>query len=276
MLEFDQVIRRSRKETKERLVRKDPKYWFWLPMMQHSGIFIGRAKGQMLEADYLWMRMVDDIADGDLAAPIPTEPAKYIEEKLDFLHALGTPRDDIDALILFSEELSRETGISLQAERELILRSMLFDAKRFGKRQIFSKEELDEHFYQCDIEGTGRGTLKLFGEDPDKWPYVEPLGVASRIYDNLQDLPDDIASGYINIPREDMQHFGISRADLRDISSPNPQEWISSEVTRGQKLLEQDKELFPQGNFSRVGRIFVHLYHRIPTRNYFMEESKNH
>lgn len=270
MIELRNALAKSRHETRERMVRKNPKYRFWLPMMQYSGVLIGNRKGQMLEADYLWMRTVDDIVDGDIPAPSSDSTAQYIEEKLAFLDDPGTPRDDIDALILFCEELSRETGISLQEERKLILRSMLFDAQRFGKYQIFSKQDLDEHFYRCDIEGTGKGALKLF-EDPEKWRYVEPLGVASRIYDNLHDLPNDIASGYINIPKEDIDRFGISKLDLRDINSPNLQEWISSEVTRGQQLLEQDKELFPHGNFSPIGRVFVHFYHRLPTKNYLTQ-----
>ena len=168
MRELENALAKSRHETRERMVRKNPKYQFWLPMMQYSGVLIGHRKGQMLEADYLWMRTVDDIADGDIPVPSSNSAAKYIEEKLAFLNAPGTPRDDVDCLILFSEELSRETGISLQEERELILRSMLFDAQRFGKSRIFSKKDLDEHFYRCDIEGTGKGTLKLFCEDPDK------------------------------------------------------------------------------------------------------------
>lgn len=271
MREFENALKKSRREIGTRLIRKHPKYRYWLPMMRFAGVFIGRTKGQMLEADYLWMRDVDDRADGDVPVDESyNSVAHYVEEKLSFLDSPGSPRDDTDMLILLCERLSEETGIKLHEERELILRSMLFDAQRYGKRQIFPESELQEHFYRCDIEGTGRGTLKLFGEDPEKWQYVEPLGIASRIYDNLHDYEEDITAGYINIPVEDVERFGIVPEDFGNIHSPHIQEWFQSEAKRGIELLNLDNELFPQGSFRPIGRAFVHLYHRLPTRNFLM------
>ncbi len=267
MNEFEQVITKVRHETKERLVQKHPKYKYWLPALRFSGIFLGSwARGKMFEADYLWMRAVDDIADGDLAVPESYSSAgHYIQEKLNFLESPGTPRDDVDRLLLFCTELSGQERLDLNEERKMILLSMLFDAKRKGESQIFPNSVLQEHFYRCDIEGTGKGTLKIFGEDPQKYPFVEPLGIASRIYDNLHDYNKDITSGYVNISKEDVEKIGIYTYDIK---SAGIQQWFFSEKNKALGLLELDRKIFPQAKFRPIGRFFVEMYHRRPATKF--------
>lgn len=270
MHELEQVVTQVRRVTMNRLVKRHPKYRIWGPLFEHSGLLLGRTRGRMIEADYLVMRELDDMADGDTPVPEGYDSAShYIEEKIAFLRAPLTPMDNVDALLLYCEQLSRKEGLSLTHERELILRSMLFDAQRFGKYQIFSAAILNEHFYRCDIEGTGIGALKIFDEDPTKYRLVKPLGVASRIHDNLLDYEKDIKAGYINIPGEDVDRFGMTLEDIMDVNSPKVRKWFEKEGERGRGLLAEDRMLFPQGRFSTLGRFFVHLYFRRPAVHYF-------
>lgn len=270
MNEFDQVITRVRTDSKERLVQKHPKYKYWLPALRFSGIFLGSwTRGKMFEADYLWMRVVDDIVDGDLPLPKSAiSAADYIEEKLAFLESPGTSRDDVDILLSYCNNLSKDISLPLVEERKQILLSMLFDAKRKGRYQLFPETVLQEHFYICDIEGTGKGTLKMFGEDPEKYQFVEPLGIASRIYDNLHDYQSDINAGYINISAEDITKYRISPSDIFNINSTGVKSWFATEKDHALRLLEEDKRLFTQGDFKSIGRIFVEFYHRRPTSKF--------
>lgn len=268
--ELEKAVTQVRRVTMGRLIKRHPKYRFWGPLFQYAGpLLLGRTRGRMIEADYLVMRELDDMADGD--APVPKgygSASHYIEEKIAFLRTPLTPGDNVEKLLLYCEQLSRKEGLSLTHERELILSSMLFDAQRFGKYQIFSAAILNEHFYRCDIEGTGKGALKIFGEDLSKYKLVEPLGVASRIHDNLLDYEKDIEAGYINIPREDVDQFGMTLEDIMDVNSPKVKTWFEEEVKRARGLLEEDRRLFPQGRFGALGRIFVDLYFRRPAVHY--------
>ncbi|MBI2337623.1 hypothetical protein HYU95_00410 [Candidatus Daviesbacteria bacterium] len=269
--ELEKAVTEVRQATMGRLVKRHPKYRFWGPLFEHAGpLLLGKTRGKMIEADYLVMRELDDMADGD--TPVPKDynsASQYIEEKISFLRNPNTPRDNADKLLLYCEQLSQQEGLSLTQEREFILRSMLFDAQRFGTYQIFPAAILDEHFYRCDIEGTGKGALKIFGEDPAKYRLVEPLGVVSRIHDNLLDYERDVKAGYINIPEEDINRSGMTLVDIKDVNSPKVGAWFAKELTRARGLLEQDRVLFPQGRFSLLGRIFVELYIRRPAVHYF-------
>lgn len=271
MPQIEQLLASARSITMGRLVLRHPKYKYWGPALEHSGLLLGnRDKGKMLEADYLAMREIDDIADGDI--PIPegyNSASQYIDEKIAFLQTSVAPRDNVEALLFYCEQLSQKIGLSLTHERELILRSMLFDAKRFGKYQIFPAAVLNEHFYRCDIQGTGMGALKIFGEDPTMYKFVVPLGIASRIHDNLSDFEKDVRAGCINIPQEDYDRLGMTLEDIRDVNSLKVRVWFAEQVEKARILLEKDRVLFPQGGFSPLGSLFVHLYIRRPAVRYF-------
>ncbi|MBI2029863.1 hypothetical protein HYT02_05585 [Candidatus Gottesmanbacteria bacterium] len=270
MHELESALLRVRSEAKQRLFPRNPKYRYWAPVLEHFGLFLGNEnRGKIMEADYLVLRLLDDYADHD--TPIPegyTSPSEFIQEKINYLHTLDTPDDDVERLLLYSEQLSYKEDLSLNYERELIMRSMLFDAQRFGRFQLFPTSVLNEHFYQCDIEGTGKGALKIFGEDPRKYKLVEPLGIASRIHDNLSDYQKDIDAGYINVSQEDVNQFQMTPEDIKDVNSDKVRAWFAKEKRRAWDLLEQDRQLFPQGRFGKRGRVFVDLYFRRPAVRY--------
>lgn len=275
MTEYEQAIARVRSETMASLMQRQPKYRWWKLILQYGGpIIVGPTKGKMVESDYLVQRRTDDIADGDWLPPKGYSPSLYIAEKIDFLRNPRKPKDDIERVMLYCQELSEQVGLDLKEERILIMQSVLFDADRKGKDLVFPKAVLNEHFYRCDIEGTGKGVLKLFGEDPNKYKLVEPLGVAARIHDNLLDFRKDVDGGFINIPLEDVEYLEMTPEDIRDMNSPKVQDWLKQESQRATVLLAQDRELFPQGNFGFFGKLFVDLYFRRPAVTYFGKLAK--
>jgi phytoene/squalene synthetase len=270
MLEADASLKRMRSEVTDRLSKRNSKYTLWLKAMRLSGIFLRDLdRGKMLEADYLWMREIDDIADGDLAVPEGyTSPADYVARKLHFLHQTNEPADDVERLMLLCDKLSAKSGIDLSQARLAIVQSMLFDAQRLGTGTIFSEETLQEYFYKCDIAGTAMGTLALFGEDSRMWPSVYDTGRAVRIYYNLRDFDHDIAAGLVNVSQEDCEHFGIGTNDLHDIKSPSIQSWFTAQANHGLDLLETGGQTMRGAGFGRLGVEFVHLYHERPARKF--------
>jgi len=269
-MNLEQNLVLSRIETRQRMSKRNSKYIWWLRAMEHSGLLFGNADmGRMFEVDYLWMREVDDIVDGHLELPHEyATKEQYVMEKRKVLKAVLEPHDRTDGLIALSEDLSKKTGIDLQNERDMILESMLFDARRFGTRQIFPEQELNEYFYRCDIEGTARGTLKMFREDPEAHGYIYPLGAAVRIHYNLRDFEEDIQAGYVNVSEEDCSKFGITPEDLQNHSSESVRAWFQSEAVRGMGYLQQHKDIIGNAGFKPISRFVIHLYHEIPTQKF--------
>ena len=238
--------------------------------MRFSGFLLRDLdRGKMLEADYLWLREIDDIADGDLAVPVGyATPAEYVAEKLGFLLQAREPKDDVEALMLFCDRLSVKTGLNLTHARQMIIESMLFDAQRLGTGTVFPEAELQEYFYNCDIVGTAAGALPLFGEPLEKWPFVYEMGQAVRIYYNLRDFSKDVRAGLVNISAEDVTRFNVTVEDLQDVDSQSVKAWFKDQAHQGLVLLEQGKQKMREGNFGQLSRSFVYFYHERPAEKF--------
>jgi len=268
--EADESLRRMRGEVGERLRQRNSKYSLWLNTLRVSGYLLKDLdKGKMFEADYLWLRQIDDIADGDLAVPQGyTSPADYVTQKLDFLLQPNKPKDDVEQLMLLCGRLSQKTGLELSQARRDIVESMLFDAQRLGTGTVFPEAVLQEYFYKCDIAGTIKGTLPLFGDHSENWPYLYDIGCAVRIYYNLRDFSHDVRVGFVNISQEDMERFRITTADLLDTNNLALQAWFREQAQRGLSLLETGGRTMRGAGFGRLGQQFVHLYHERPARKF--------
>ncbi|MCO6491362.1 MAG: hypothetical protein J5I98_23290 [Phaeodactylibacter sp.] len=130
-------------------------------------------------------------------------------------------------------------------------------------------KELMYHFHLLDIRGTIRATLKIFREDPEKYPLLGPLGLASRFYYDLRDFGADIRAGYVNISIEDARAFGIGRKSLQDANSPGVRRWFRSQATRGLEMLEEHHRRLPEGRFSLLARATFPLVYEAQARKFF-------
>ncbi len=232
-------------------------------------------RGSFLEFYYVLMRFLDDVVDGDV--PVPQgyhEPQDYLEDKIAFSRSLENPRDPVDFLMLHCFELGEKFGEEFHKETEDILHSLLFDARRRGTWKVFSKMELQDHFHKMDIRGTIRATLKVFREDPSKYPLLEPLGTASRYQYDIEDIGTDLAAGYVNISREEMEELGIREEELRDPSSPGINRWLVKHAREGMDLLQEHRHHLPQGKFSLLARATFPLVYARPARKVFQEVLK--
>src|SRR3989344_3708566 len=140
------------------LETRGPKYtWFLRALQTFKYASVDPMRGAFLEDYYALMRHVDDIVDGDAPLP-PTHNSKeeFVSQKIQFARDPQYPSDTIDDMILHCLDLGKKFGQDFTQETDDILSSMLFDAKRIGKRTLFEGDVLDQHFYRLDIRGTIR------------------------------------------------------------------------------------------------------------------------
>ncbi len=242
------------------------KYFYAIQEFKFSD---GNARGDFLEAYYVFMRCVDDIIDGD--AKLPTRYKStvcFIDHKINFAATPENPEDSLDYLLLYANELSKKFDQDFSAETNNILHSLRFDAKRAGEDEIFMESELNNHFYLLDIKGTIRAALKIFGEEPEKHTILGQLGTASRIYYNLRDYAEDVKAGFFNISAEDCERFGIKKDNI-SLSSPAVKNWFLYQTEMGVKLLEEYKLLKAEPQFKWLTNVTLNLAFEMPATHYF-------
>lgn len=243
----------------------------WIFMLEATPfLFLSTTKGRLLQSVNTGMRLLDDVADGDMEPPDGFgSRIGYLEKKQAFIRDRSNPEDEIDHLFLYSYQLAGELGIDISGELDSFFTYFIFDAKRLGTGQIFSQAELDEAYDACDIRGTIRGCLKLFGDDPEKEHLLQPLGKAARGFYTLRDYEADIAAGLVNIPYEAFDKYGIDVTDLPNRKSPGVKAWFIVQATTGLSLLDEHRENIPKGNFRFMGKLALPIAYTRPARAYF-------
>lgn len=229
-------------------------------------------RGSFLEYYYVMMRYLDDVVDGD--APLPEgykDPKAYIEDKIAFSSHLSGPRDSVDHLMLHCFSLGEKFKKEFREETRDILYSLLFDANRRGTWEVFPATTLQEHFHKMDIRGTIQATLKIFGDDPDQYPLLEPLGVACRYQYDIEDIAADLTAGYVNITQEEMKALAISPEELRDPSSSGVRRWVQKHAREGMELLEEHRTKVTEGRFSPLARAAFPVVYGWPARKVFLK-----
>lgn len=249
--------------------------WKYRAFLRYLSLFkyiaFAPTRGAFLEFYYTLMRYLDDIVDGDV--PLPegySNGCEYLSEKIKFVNNPVNPRDEVECLMLYCNLLAEKFKQDFHSETKDIMDSLLFDAKRRGKEMVFPEKELISHFHLLDVRGTIRATLKIFGDDPDKYNILEPLGIACRHQFNLEDFEEDTYKGYINISMEDCERFGISKKDIHNSSLPNIRSWLCHHAREGMDLLLKHHKIMPEGEFSLLEKAVFKVVYEIPARKAFV------
>lgn len=285
-------MRQTRGDKYKGILRGLDAFKYLMLLQTRGNISEALRRGDLLVSYYVLMRYIDDIVNKD--APLPTSVnsrEEYVQRRLDFASNQGSPTDKADYLMLYCYTLAERLGFSIVRETRSILESMLFDAKRveaaeqIGEGIVFPEQHLTYNFHLLDIEGTIRGMLKLFDDDPEKFPLLEPIGTADRIKLTLRDLVADIKVGLINIPQEHISQYHISRSDLNQIASltSNPEtvvadprqlpvgirEWVKHRAMTGLNLVIRNREIIRTHPFKPLGKLVLELVYARPSERYF-------
>ena len=248
--------------------------WKYRAFLRYLRIFkyisFAPKRGEFLESYYTLMRYIDDIVDGDVVlSENYSNEIEYLIEKAEFSKNPYNPKDEVDFLMKYCFELAATFGEDFREETRDILDSLLFDARRRDKGVIFSKQELDYHFHLLDIRGTIKATLKVFKDNPDKYLILEPLGIACRHQYDIEDFETDIAAGYINISKEDVDYFGITEDDMHNKSSSAIKLWLKHHAKEGLTLLSEHHRIMPQGKFTTLEKMVFKYVYENPARKVF-------
>ena len=269
-------LNRHAKEMRSKVFKHmlDTRGWKYRVFLRYLRLFkyfaFAPTRGEFLESYYTLMRYLDDVVDGD--APLPEgyqNETEYMIRKIQFSENPTDPQDEAEYLMLYCFQLAERFNQDFREETKDILNSLLFDAKRRGKLIVFPKKELMHHFHIMDVRGTIRATLKVFKEDPDKYLFLEPLGMASRFQFDLEDIHTDIEAGYVNISKEEFEQFNLSKEELTNRNSPNLKRWMHHHARQGLALLEEHHRQLPKGKFSLLARATFPLVYEAPARKEF-------
>jgi phytoene synthase len=174
-------------------------------------------KRQSLAALYAFARRIDDIGDGDMAAP---DKLVALEEARREVLGLAEPDAPAppagDPVLVALADTGRRFPVPLAAFGELI-DGCVADTKG---TTYTSFDEL-RYYCRCVAGSIGRLSLGVFGtDDPAKAvPLADSLGVALQITNILRDIREDYQNGRVYLPAEDLDRFGVT---LKPGGEPDP------------------------------------------------------
>ncbi len=193
------------------------------------------AKRRAMCAVYAFAREVDDIGDGELAAPAKLAELEKLERRIE---RLGTPGEDAMGIAL--ADATRRFALPVDALEQLLRGvRMDIDAVRY--------EHFDElvEYCRCVAGSIGRLCLAIFGSaaDPSASRYADDLGVAMQLTNILRDIREDHENGRVYLPAEDIKRFGVSDFPA---GPPEPMgQLIAFEAARARGWFDRGLQLVP-------------------------------
>ncbi len=213
---------------------------------------------ELFKCVYYAMRLLDDVIDGDTIPPLTLEKRQALLDSILTWSIENIANPLYKTLSIKISELSQR----LWKEEEMqtatleIIQSMKFDLERIvSEDKIRARQDLEKNFHMMDIRGTIVGTAIIFWIRLNSIvKQITPLWKSCRIMYNLRDFWEDILAELINIPKEDLEIFGITKTDIeqikREVRETNKKisyenlpesikKWFLSEMKTLQKLMKQ-------------------------------------
>jgi 15-cis-phytoene synthase len=246
-------------------------------------------KRNALSAVYAFMRRCDDIADDHTLSPY--DRRNKLADWLDRVHrALAAfPTDDPVLLALADAQRTYQIPIGLLDQlaygtaADLDRKDERSEDRNGGRGNDRSEpspsgesalvaryqtfEELRQYCYGV-ASVVGLVCIKIFGyRDPAAEPLAERCGLAFQLTNIIRDVKEDAAMGRVYFPREDLEQFGLSAADLAapqiDVARIRP--LLAMEADRARECYLAGEELVPLVNEdSQPGLwVLITIYHRL-------------
>jgi 15-cis-phytoene synthase len=169
-------------------------------------------KRNALSAVYALARRIDDIGDGDLPIDGKAAAIAQLRTSLDGLAdstASATTSASWDPVLVAVADAGRRYPIPLGAFGELV-DGVEMDI--IGRTYATFDELVD--YCRCVAGSVGRLCLGIFGSrpHPDASRYADTLGIALQQTNILRDIREDLLSGRVYLPKEDLDSFGVELA----------------------------------------------------------------
>ncbi len=178
-------------------------------------------KRNALSAVYAFMRHADDISD-DPAVPA-YERRQRLREFLEAYHrvANGAPTDDPVFMALRDSQerykIPSELLDALVAGTSMDVADKHEAKVGTSEAPVLAYETFADLYDYCYHVASvvGLVCIRIFGyRDPAAEPLAEHVGIAFQLTNILRDVKEDAAMGRVYIPKEDLEHFGISVDEL--------------------------------------------------------------
>jgi squalene synthase HpnC len=185
---------------------------------------------QHLMAVYGFARMTDDI--GDRAPP---------QDRLRMLDELEADLGRLEAGTAVRAEVRALGPVVAERGAVLPLLADLIQANR--QDQVVSRYPTFEDllgYCRLSANPVGHIVLQVFGAFSERRAELsDHVCTALQLAEHWQDIAEDLRAGRVYLPREDMDRFGCSEADLAAASAaPRLRELIAFEVRRAGEMLD--------------------------------------
>ena len=215
----------------ERVTRRRARnFWYGIRLLPPP-------KRRALAAVYAMSRRIDDVGDGTLTVPEKRAALDRIEASL---HEIDPASSDpvLAALGMAGERYPLPVGAFLDLIAGV---HMDVDGTRY--------ETFDQLVGYCRrVAGSvGRLSLAVFGSDrmPETEPIADDLGVAMQLTNILRDVHEDLGTGRVYLPAEDLRRFRVTPASLGSAPRPPTMALIRFEVARAKEWFERGLRLLP-------------------------------
>ncbi len=234
-----------------------------------------KRKRNALSAVYAFMRHADDLAD-DMSMSVRDRRQK-LSEWLDAYHRVvnGDPTDD--PVFMALRHAQQEFNIPTDLLDKLVAGTAM-DLIYTGPFEIGPEHpliayntfaELYDYCYHV-ASVVGLVTIRIFGyREPFAEQLAEEVGVAFQLTNIVRDVKEDGSMGRIYMPREDMDQFGITAADIilaTDQARLRP--LLEMQANRAREFYKSADKLLPLIDEDSQGALWtlVTIYHRLLDR----------
>ena len=172
----------------------------------YSFLFLPEARRRAITALYAFCREVDDVVDDCADSGVARATLDWWRAEVSRIYD-GSPQHPVGRAL---QPVVHDYGIAAEYLHEII-DGMQMDLDYDGY-PTFAELSL----YCHRVAGVvGLLSAEIFGYEDRHTPrYAEALGIAFQLTNILRDVREDARRGRIYLPRDEMQRFGVSPADL--------------------------------------------------------------
>ena len=210
-----------------------------------------------LTALYCFARLTDDLGDqareaGESDADLRLRLLDELAADVDRIYQDTTPRSPVMQQMAVTV---KERDVPAQPLRDLI------QANR-QDQQVTRYATFAELVRYCELSANpvGQIVLYIFGAaTPERITLSDSICTALQLVEHWQDVAEDLASGRIYLPAEDLARFNVTEADLAVPSAgPAVRNLMRFETDRAQRLMDEGAPLV--GTLRGAARLAVAGY----------------
>jgi squalene synthase HpnC len=218
-----------------------------------------------LTALYGFARLTDDIGD----EPLPGIPGDATPEQVTAIRIRLLDELELDVRRIYDQGAPEPELAAIRALKDTVKACQvpaqpLYDLIQANRQdQLVSRyasyQELEDY---CRLSANPVGQVVLYimgAATPDRIAASDRVCTALQIIEHCQDVAEDFGNGRIYLPREDMDAFGVTEADLaRPAAGQRVQDLVKFEADRADTLLASGAPLV--GTLHGMARLAIAGY----------------